>query len=345
MEHQKDQEPPVPVKVPSDYGSQQEPGEEVEEPPMQAESRPQSPLLGAIGGQMPEPEPSVKFRHTLDDDGTEASDKRTRVLTQRGLEYQLTIKRKALKQAIRAWQQKADELQDILIEISKAEEVKSHRDEIVELFCEIQRVHDDLTRISPDDEHAIDFVCNEHRQIRSEINRKLRELVNEGSQSKGSRSHRSSHSSRSAKSMRLEEATKAAELAVRLKYYQKETEVDRMKLEVDRMKLEADRIKLEKDLEITQAKLRVIDQDQQSDGSPSQLPEEDPQERVQSFLDAMPAIDTIVHYLLPATFSSNCSYTGYANPSSLYSQIRFHLRMSLPLGLSVRQYLRTITTL
>ena len=56
MEQQKDQEPPVPVKVPSDYGSQQEPGEEVEEPPMQAESRPQSPLIGAIGGKLPEPE-------------------------------------------------------------------------------------------------------------------------------------------------------------------------------------------------------------------------------------------------------------------------------------------------
>ena len=350
MEHQKDQELPVPVKVPSDYGSQQEPGEEAQEPSMQAESRPQSPLLGAIGGQLPESEPSVKFRHTLDDDFTEASDKRTRVLTQRGLEYQLTIKRKALKQAIRAWQQKADELQDILIEISKAEEVKSHRNEITQLFCEIQRVHDDLTTISPGDEHVIDSVCNEHRQIRSEINLKLRELLNEGSQSKskGSRSHRSSHSSRSAKSMRLEEATKAAELAVRLKYYQKEADADKMKLEVDRMKLEreaeadkmklevdrmklereaeAERIKLEKDFEITKAKLRVIEEEEQSQGSPSQLPEEDPQERVQSFLDAMPTTDAMTPQPAPLSIpvqivmASDALYQGAPDFNPIQSQ-------------------------
>ena len=37
----------------------------------------------------------------------------------------------------------------------------------------------------------------------------------------------------------------------------------------------------------------MIDQDQQSDGSPSQLPEEDPQERVLSFLNAMPAANIL----------------------------------------------------
>ena len=54
MEHQKDQEPLVPVSVPSDIPAQQVTGEGVVEPSMQAESRPQSPLLGAIGGQLPE---------------------------------------------------------------------------------------------------------------------------------------------------------------------------------------------------------------------------------------------------------------------------------------------------
>ena len=266
MEHQKDQEPPVPVSVPSDIPAQQVTGIGIVEPSIEAEARPASPLLGAIGGASEQEAPSVKLRYTLDDDGTKSPDKRTRALTERGLEYQLTMKRKALKHAMKAWQRKAYEVQDTLIDITYAEEVRRLRDEVMEVFNEVERVHEDLTTISPEDEHAIDFVCNEHRQIRSEINLKLRELVNEGSQSKskGSRSHRSSHSSRSAKSMRLEQATKAAELAVRLKYYQKETEVDRMKLEADRIKLEkdaeAERIKLEKDLAITQAKLRVIDQ-------------------------------------------------------------------------------------
>ena len=92
-----------------------------------------------------------------------------------------------------------------MIEAVYADEVRRLRDEVTEIFNEVERVHEDLTTISPEDERAIDFVCKEHRYIRSEINLKLMELVNEGSQSKskGSRSHRSSHSSRSAKSMRL----------------------------------------------------------------------------------------------------------------------------------------------
>ena len=97
MEQHHDEEPPA--KVPSDISSQ-EPWEEVEEPSMQAESRHQSPLLEDIGGQQPElEEPSMKLRYTLDDDCTEGSDKR--VLTQQGLENQLIMKRKTLKQAIK----------------------------------------------------------------------------------------------------------------------------------------------------------------------------------------------------------------------------------------------------
>ena len=220
MEHRKDQEPPVPAKVPSD-GSQKEPGEEVKAPSIQAESRPQSPLLGAVGGQLPElEEPSVKPRHTLDDDGTEALDKRSRVLTQRGLEYQLTMKRKALKQAMKTWQRKADEVHDTLLEIINAREIRRLRDEITELFDEVERVHEDLTTIYPEDEHVIDHICKEHRQLRTDINLRLREIAQDGSKStsKASKSHRSSHSARSTKSLRLETATKAAELAVRLKY-------------------------------------------------------------------------------------------------------------------------------
>ena len=150
----------------------------------------------------------------------------------------------------------------------------------MEVFNEVERFYEDLATVSPEDEqqvqHVIDFVCNEHRQLRSEINLKLLELVNEGSlsRSKGSRSYRPSHSAKSTKFIKLERATKRAELAIRLKHYQKENEADRMKLE--------------KDFEITQVKLRVIEEEQQSQGSPLQLPEEDPHERVQSFLDAMP---------------------------------------------------------
>ena len=92
MEHQKDQEPPVPVSVPRDIPAQQ-----VVEPSIEAEARPASPLLGAIGGASEQEAPSMKLRYTLDDDGTKSPDKRTRALTERGLEYQLTMKRKGPK--------------------------------------------------------------------------------------------------------------------------------------------------------------------------------------------------------------------------------------------------------
>ena len=111
-----------------------------------------------------------------------------------------------------------------MIDIINAEEVRRLRDEITELFDEVERVHEDLTTIYPEDEHVIDHVCKEHRQLRTDISLRLREIEHGGSQSrsKGSRSYRSSHSAKSTKSLRLETATKAAELAVRLKYSQRE---------------------------------------------------------------------------------------------------------------------------
>ena len=49
MEFQKDQEPPVPVSVPSDIPAQQVTGIGIVEPSIEAEARPASPLVGAIG--------------------------------------------------------------------------------------------------------------------------------------------------------------------------------------------------------------------------------------------------------------------------------------------------------
>ena len=137
--------------------------------------------------------------------------------------------------------------------------MKRQRDKITELFNRVERVHADLTILSPKEEHVIDSLSKEHRQLRSEINLKLKELVFDGlqSRSKYSRSHCSSHSSRSTKSLRLETATKATELVGRLKYCKKEAEKD----------AEAE-IKLEKDIERTKAKLKVIEEEQQSEGSP-----------------------------------------------------------------------------
>ena len=77
--------------------------------------RPASPLQEAL---------SVKLRYTLDDDGTKSPDKRTRALTERDLEYQLTIKRNALKHTMKAWQRKAYKVQDTLIDITYAEKVR-----------------------------------------------------------------------------------------------------------------------------------------------------------------------------------------------------------------------------
>ena len=134
------------------------------------------------------------------------------------------------------------------------------------------------------------------------------------SRSKGSRLHCSSHSAKSTSSLRLETATKAAELAVRLKYYQKETE--------------ANRIKLEKDFKITQATLRVIEEEQQSQESPSQLPEEDPHERIQSFLGAMPTADAPMPQPAPPStltlvytaLATIAQFQGAADLGSIHSQ-------------------------
>ena len=96
-----------------------------------------------------------------------------------------------------------------------------------------------------------------------------------------------------------------------------------MKLERE---AEAERIKLEKDFEITKAKLRVIEEEEESQGSPSQLPEEDPQERVQSFLDAMPTADAMTPQPAPLSIpvqivmASDALYQGAPDFNPIQSQ-------------------------
>ena len=76
------------------------------------------------------------------------------------------MKRKAIKQAMKTRQRKADEVHDTLLEIINARETRRLPDEITELFDEVEGVHKDLTTIYPEDEHVIDHVCKEHRQLR-----------------------------------------------------------------------------------------------------------------------------------------------------------------------------------
>ena len=104
---------------------------------------------------------------------------------------------------------------------------------------------------------------------------------------------------------------KAAELVVRLKDSQRDAEVER--------------IKLGKDYEITKAKLRVIEVEEQAQGSPSQLPEEDPHDRVLSFLDAMPVADPpMTHHvpltLVQSTVSTNAQFQGATHLNPIPSQ-------------------------
>ena len=120
-----------------------------------------------------------------------------------------------------------------------------------------------------------------------------------------------------------------------MKYCQREADVEKKKLkkesEADRMKLEreaeAERNKLEKDFEITKAKLWVIEEEEESEGSPLQLPEEDPQERVQSFLDAMPTADDTMPQPAPLSIPVQIVMASDALIKVLLILIQFSLRL------------------
>ena len=91
---------------------------------------------------------------------------------------------------------------------------------------------------------------------------------------------------RSSKSIRLEAAAKAAEMAIRLKYHEKETKAERIKMEREAV---TEKIKIEKDLEIAMAKLRATKKEEQEARSlPTELQDKaDPQERVQEYIDTL----------------------------------------------------------
>ena len=134
----------------------------------------------------------------------------------------------------------------------------------------------------------VEDVERNHSELLRRISHRLSEL---GIENKSKSSHKSKFTSnrsrlssrastRSSKSIRLEAAAKAAEMAIRLKYHEKETNAERIKMERETF---TEKIKIEKDLEIAMAKLRAIKEEEQEARSlPTELQDEaDPQERVQ----------------------------------------------------------------
>ena len=204
---------------------------------------------------------------------------RPQVLTERGLEFQQQLRARSLRTAINKWRRKIDEAEDRLADCDNVNTLINQRNDLSSFLGEVQAAAESLSEVAMFPE-PVDRFEDETRQLRKAINGKIKELRDEARSATSKRSKGSNKepraSSRSSKSMKLEVATKAAEFEVQLRYHDEEATLSKLRIK--------------KDLEIAQAKLGVIKEEQEGSLT-SQLLEEDSKGRVQDYINTIPSAD------------------------------------------------------
>ena len=169
------------------------------------------------------------------------------------------------------------------------------RDELTQLLDEVESSSNAILDISPEEDIRLDMIQQEYRELRKELNSRIKDLRGYDTSSKASRKTRKSVSYASVKSnrsLKTEEEAKAAAIQVQLKYHQAETEMIKMKIEKEaEMEAAATRMKLEKELDIAKARLQVFKEEEEMSqelGSDGSSDKEDSQVKVRRFLESLP---------------------------------------------------------
>ena len=241
---------------------------------------------------------------------------RRRNPTDRGLQYQLDVRRKNLRTALNKWRKCTDRTADLIIDVEDVHVLYRQRDELTQLLDEVESSSNAIWDISPAEDIRIDMIQQEYRELRKALNTRIKELRGYDASSKISRKTKSaSHTSmKSTRSLKTEEEAKAAAIQVQLKYHQAETEMVKLKIEKDRaieanaakekaeieanaakekaeIEAAATRMQLQKELDIAKARLQVFKEEEEMSqelGSDGSSDKEDSQVRVRRFLESLP---------------------------------------------------------
>ena len=152
--------------------------------------------------------------------------------TDRGLQYQLDVRRRILRTALNKRRKCTDHTADSIIDVEDVHILYRQRDALTQLLDEVESSSNAIWDISPAVDIRIDMIQQEYREPRKALNTRIKELRGYDALSKPSRKTKSaSHTSmKSTRSLKTEEEAKPAAIQIQLKY-QAETEMAKLKIE------------------------------------------------------------------------------------------------------------------
>ena len=257
--------------------------------------------------------------------------KRMRTPTEKGLQYQIDSKTKLYQTALRKWHREFDNANDNLADSDDIQSLSSCRTRIVSAFEELQLASFNLAEVSEVPEPILRFE-NETRQLRHSFNERIKSLkgVSSTGGSKVSKagSQKSKATSYGSKPAQLEAAVKAAEYEVQLRLHDDEQRqkaaLMQQKATLLQQEAELAKLQLQKQLQIERAKLKAIKEDQSDFSMPSDLfDEQDSQQKVQQYLDSVPAVGNGIHddQIAPAANLAISIPVSNIHPTGLVGQV------------------------
>ena len=112
---------------------------------------------------------------------------RRRNPTDRGLQYQLDVRRKNLRTALNKWRKCTDRTAELIIDVEDVHVLYRQRDELTQLLDEVESSSNAIWDISPAEDIRIDMIQQEYRELRKALNTRIKELRGYDASSKISR--------------------------------------------------------------------------------------------------------------------------------------------------------------
>lgn len=217
---------------------------------------------------------------------TSRSSSRERKLTERGLEYQISLQTSKFRSAVSAWKSVANKLQVLMSDNGNPLTIRQERDKLQENFQTLSNIDSNLkSLVSGEQTQTNEYVNIEtsNHKLMGDIGDYIRSVETERSvvNSQSSRSCRSQsrHSVRSRHSQcsnRSEVAAHAAALKAKLKYIDIEAKT----------KAELERIQTQREIDIAEAKIEALDSTNPFMPNTSLSTETSVLDRVNDYLDA-----------------------------------------------------------
>lgn len=188
--------------------------------------------------------------------------------TEQGLEYQISVKEKALSTAIKNWRRKAEDIERILADSEDRKELRCVRDELSVLMRAAEYAYEEYKVLIPESETNIDDTAGRHQDICRRVGERIREISIEEESNASRQSSRAS--SRSSGAMQMEAAARAAELTTQLKYCKIEQEIEEQQMKINQRHKQ---MTMERELAMVNAKLLAIQEEYGSDISSNEVEE------------------------------------------------------------------------